>query len=82
MGIFGILAQKQRMKNEEMQRALSHLQEIEDEIELMDIVCQRCLGSQCLNCKYGTSPNACEKNDMIRFYNKKREEYRYKFNIK
>jgi len=79
MGFFGRM---QRMKNEEMQRALSHLQGIEDEIEFMDIVCQRCLPSQCLNCKYGTSPDACDKNDKIDFYNKKREEYLYKFNIK
>ena len=64
----GYMAGKQRIKAE----AYAHLQSMSDQIGVMQRVCQ---ASTCSNCRYGTSPTACEYNALIELYNETLDDY-------
>ena len=66
-------------KNRARQQAYSHLQEMKDKIDMIERVCEY---SSCSNCKYGTSPYACEKTALIDMYNEALDFYASKGLIK
>ena len=66
-------------KNRAIQQAYSHLQQMKDQVDMIERVCEY---SSCGNCKYGTSPYACEKNALIDMYNEALDYYSSKGLIK
>ena len=66
-------------KNRARQQAYAHLQEMSDKIDMIDRVCKY---SSCYNCKYGTSPDACEKTALIEMYNEALDYYASKGLVK
>jgi len=66
-------------KNQARQQAYAHLQQMKDKLDMIERVCEH---SSCYNCKYGTSPSACEMTALGEMYNEALEFYASKGLVK
>jgi len=70
--IIGGIDAYRNAKDKAKQQANFHLQEMSDKIDMIERVCKY---SSCYNCRYGTSPEACEKTALIEMFNEALDYY-------
>jgi len=70
--LFGIIEGHQQAKIYAISQANAHLQSMSDRLSVMKRVCDN---SYCEDCKYGTSPTACEFNALVDLYNETINDY-------
>ena len=70
--VFGIIGGHQQAKIHAISQAHEHLQSMSDRLIVMKRVCDN---SSCRDCKYGTSPTACEFNALVDLYNETIDDY-------
>ena len=70
--VFSYIEARQQAKIYSKSEAYAHLQSMNDQIEVMQRVCN---ASSCSSCKYGTSPKACEYNALVDLYNETLNDY-------
>ena len=68
----GIVGGRVQAKLYEKSQAYSHLQSMNDQISVMQRICEN---SSCMNCRYGTSPSNCEYHALIDLYNETLDDY-------
>jgi len=69
---FGIIEGHQQAKLYEISQANAHLQSMSDQLNVMRHVCDN---SDCEDCRYGTSPTACEFGALVHLYKKTINDY-------
>jgi len=70
--LLGVVEGHQQAKMHAKSQAHSRLQSMNDQISVMQRVCEN---SSCMNCRYGTSPSNCEYHALIDLYNETLDDY-------